>query len=439
MNNFKLQILKPLRKVVMGFLTVGFLITCQTQATENRSFPPGAEEIFIANQSNIRQGALANIAPLVKKSIANGYYPGAVILVGHRGHIIYRGVFGNKEITPSVMPMQFDTVFDIASLTKVVVTTTAIMQLIENGQLDLDAPVASYWPDFAKNGKENVTVRELMTHTSGFQAILPAWKVPQDPSQHYASGLQQVAQMGLINPPGKVFTYSDINFITLGYLVELISGEKLPQYASEHIFQPLKMTSAIFLPPQSERDKIAPTYSPEFQQPRWGQVNDPTTERMGGATGLAGLFMNAHDLGIFLQCIIDSGRITENRYLLGPLTVLKMTTPQTPLGMLEIRGLGWDLDSSFSNRGVLLPVGSFGHTGWTGTSVWADPITQTWIIILTSRTHPQLPAKNQLISDRRAIANIVAGSLIDVNIRSLNTTGSGELNNYYNKKASPTQ
>ena len=335
--------------------------------------------------------------------------------------------------------MEFNTIFDMASLTKVIVTTTAIMQLIENGQLDLDAPVAQYWPAFANNGKENVTVRELLTHTSGFQAILPAWKAPQDKKQLYTAGLAQVEKIGLSNPPGKVFTYSDINFVTLGYLVELISGERLAEYAQAHIFKPLGMTSATFLPPAEERDLIAPTYSPDDAQARWGQVNDPTTSRMGGVNGMAGLFANAQDLGIFLQCLLDGGHISGRKYLLGPLTVLKMTTAQTPLGMLEIRGLGWDIDSSFSNRGVLLPVGSYGHTGWTGTAVWADPFTQTWIVILASRTHPTLPKINQLITDRRAIANIVAGSLTDVDIRNLKTTGAGELNNYYSKKALPSQ
>lgn len=422
-----------------AFICTYLFIAAPALGEEARHFPAGTQEVYIANEPEIRREALTNIASVVEKSIADGYYPGAVVLVGHRGRIIYKGVFGNKQITPSIAPMQFDTIFDLASLTKVIVTTTAIMQLIESGKLDLDARVADYWPAFAANGKDNVTVRELLTHTSGFQAILPSWKVPEDESQHYNSGIKQVEQIGLINPPGAVFTYSDINFISLGYLVELISGQPIAQYARAHIFQPLNMTTATYLPPPSMRDKIAPTYSPEFAQRRWGQVNDPTTERMGGANGLAGLFANANDVGIFLQCILDNGRMKNNKYLIGPLTILKMTTPQTPLGMLEIRGLGWDIDSNFSNRGVLLPVGSFGHSGWTGTSIWADPFTQTWIIILASRTHPELPKKNQLILDRRAIANIVASSLLDVNIRHLQTTGNGELNNTYAKKSSPSQ
>lgn len=408
-------------------------------AEENRHFPPGARDVYITDQPTIRKDLLGNIAPLIEKSIADGYYPGAVVLIAHRGQVIYRGVFGNQSLTPTVTPMRFDTIFDLASLTKVVVTTTAVMQLVEAGKLDLDAPVAHYWPAFAKNGKDNVTVRELLTHTSGFQAILPAWTPPQDKNQRYLTGLQQVEQLGLINPPGKVFTYSDISFITLGHLVEIISGERIDQYAQTHIFKPLNMKSTTFLPPDSWQAQIAPTTSPGDQQPRWGQVNDPTTERMGGASGMAGMFGNAHDLGIFLQCLLNGGRISGNHYLLGPLTILKMSTPQTPSGMIELRGLGWDIDSAYTNRGVLLPTGAFGHTGWTGTSILIDPVTQTWIIMLTSRSHPSLAPKNQVMIDRRAIANIVAGSLTDVPTANLAITGVGELQRAYTQKTEATQ
>ena len=147
-----------------------------------------------------------------------------------------------------------------------------------------------------------------------------------------------------------MFVYSDTNFVILGYLAELISGERLDQYAQTHIFRPLQMNSAVFLPPPTMRELIAPTASPEDQQPRWGQVNDPTTGRMGGVSGVAGLFADAHDVGIFLECLLNVGRITGERYLLSPLTIRKMITPQTPPGIPDCRGLGWDLDSAYSNR-----------------------------------------------------------------------------------------
>lgn len=365
-------------------------------------------EITLTELNCVRKSALANIAPLVQKSIANGYYPGAVILAAHRGQKIYQGVFGNQQVVPTVKRMELSTIFDLASLTKVVVTTTAIMQLVESGKIQLDEKVAHYWPAFQQNGKEDLTIRGLLTHTSGLQANLPAWTGPDD----YQAGIRQVEEIGLTNPPGKVFTYSDVNFIALGYLVELISGEPLDQYANQHILQPLKMTATRFLPPSSWRNRIAPTSSPEDQQMRWGEVNDPTTAHMGGVTGVAGLFGTAEDLGIFLQCLLNRGCIEGDHYLLAPLSVALMTSPQTPPELSEIRGLGWDIRSRFSVRGSLLSLGSYGHTGWPGVSVWVDPHTQTWIIILTSRTHPAPAKHNQLISDRRAVADIIAASLI---------------------------
>jgi serine-type D-Ala-D-Ala carboxypeptidase len=369
-------------------------------------------EIFINEHARIRSGNLEKIAAVVEQSIAGGGYPGAVVLAGQGREIIYRGVFGSRSVMPEMAPMRFETVFDVASLTKVVVTTTAIMQLWEAGRLDIEAPVAQYWPGFAGKGKTRITIRQLLTHTSGLPAIPPAWTPLAEESQCYSVGLAQLENIELVQEPGKVFVYSDTNFIILGYLAELISGERLDQYAQARIFKPLQMHSAIFLPPLEMRNQIAPTQSPENQEMRWGQVNDPTTERMGGITGVAGLFANAHDLGVFLQCLLNDGHISGSQYLLAPKTVRLMTTRQTPAEIPQWRGLGWDIDSPYSCRGTVFPLGAFNHTGWTGVSMLADPSTQTWIVILTSRSHPFLPAQNQLIADRRAIADIIASSLL---------------------------
>ncbi len=416
-----------------------FSLATPSFAGTERHFPQGAQQVFIANQSGVRKENLTNITNLAEKSIAEGYYPGAVILVTHQGKVIYKGVFGNRTLDAQPQPMTFDTIFDLASLTKVIVTTTAIMQFVEEGKIELDAPVANYWSAFANNGKDGVTVRELLTHTSGFQAILPTWVLPDDKKDYYASGLQQVENLGLTNPPGKVFTYSDINMIALGHLVEIISGEPINRYAQEHIFGPIGMHSATYLPAENLKSIIAPTYDPDQHQIRWGVVNDPTTFRMGGVSGMAGLFANANDVSLFAETLLNNGKINQKNYLLGPLTVYKMTTPQTPGDITDLHGLGWDIDTDYSNRGVLLPTGSYGHTGWTGTSLWIDPITHTAIIILTSRTYPEPVSTNKLISDRRAIANIVAGSL-DVPIsRSFNTTGLGELQRAYTTNKIPTQ
>ncbi len=367
-------------------------------------------EFYIADHPGIRKSCLAKITDLITSSITSGCYPGAVVLVLHQDQTVYRGVFGHRMLAPEIKPMQWDTLFDWASLTKVVVTTTAIMQLIEGGQLHLDLPAADYWPDFNGKDKEKITIKQLLTHTSGLPAVLSSWQAPDNPAAAFQLGLTKILETDLIAPSGKEIIYSDVNFLILGYIVELITQQKLADYAQKNIFEPLNMSSTGFLPAMALREQIAPTLSPDNQF-KWGSVNDPTTERMGGVTGVAGLFGNAQDLGTFAQCLLNQGRISNDRYLLSPLSISQMTMPQTPLEISEKRGLGWDIDSRFSFRGSLLPLGSYGHSGWTGTSLWIDPFSKTVIIILTNRTHPAPAKKNQLIVDRRAVSNIVAGSL----------------------------
>ena len=419
------------------------IILCGSAIAQSRQFPPGVRTVTIPAQSGVRSDILNNIAPLVEKSIAEGAYPGAVILASHHGHIIYRGVFGNSRIQPDIAPMHYDTIFDIASLTKVLVTAPAVMQLVEKGKLELDAPVAKYWPAFGANGKSEITIRDLLTHTSRLVADITDPKHPtSNPSWHgEASALAQIAQLKLSNVPEHTFVYSDVNFIVLGYLVEIVSGQPLNKYAEDHIFKPLNMTSTFYLPDESLRNRIAPTEIIE-KQLRWGQAHDASAYAMDGVAGDAGVFSDAGDLGIYAQCMLNDGRLPhvaddtkkkKSGYLLGPLTILKMTTPQSPLNSADIRGLGWDIDSIYSSRGELFPIRSYGHTGWTGTSIWIDPVTQTYLIILTSRTHPTSPTNNALIHDRRVIADIVAASLTDVTTTAQGNTGLGELSRVYGK------
>lgn len=394
-------------------------------AQAERHFPLGSNEVLIPKTEGIRTEMLENIAPLVRASIAAGHYPGAVVLVGHKGKIIYRGVFGNRRIIPTVAPMRFDTKFDAASLTKVLVTTPAIMQLVEQNRIDLDAPVARYWQAFGSNNKQHITVRELLTHTSG----LPADITPIN----RADAIIKIERLKPIANPGTKFLYSDVNFIALGHLIEEITDEELDQYAHDHIFQPLGMSNTMYLPDDALNDNIAPT---ELLKDglRWGEVHDPTTYAMDGVSGAAGIFTTANDVGIYAQTILDGGRIrNKNKFILSPLTILKMTTPQTPVELSDVRGFGWDIDSRFSNRGVFLPTRSFGHSGWTGTSIWIDPATQTWIVILTSRAHPTPLHNNPLIEDRRAIANFVAASITDIKTMSEWNTSRSELARAYSQ------
>jgi len=374
-------------------LSIGLLFSSMTMG-HTRHFPRGTHDIFIAQTSTVRADILKNIAPIVEKSIYAGNYPGAVVLVSHRGKIIYRGVFGNRRILPSIAPMQFDTIFDIASLTKVVATTPAIMQLIEQNKLELDAPVAKYWPAFGIKDKNNITVRELLTHTSGLQADL-------DVAANDKHVLEKITKIKLLHSPGEKFIYSDINFIVLAHLVEIITHQSFDHYVQTHIFDILNMQHTRFLPPTKWRNQIAPTEIIE-KKLYWGKVLDPMAQSLGGVAGNAGVFSTANDLGIYAQCLLNGGKYQKNEatkpvYLLGPLTILKMITPQTPANIKEVRGLGWDIDSPYENRGVLLPAQSFGHSGYTGTSLWIDPTTETWIIILTSRTHPTMSNHNQFM------------------------------------------
>lgn len=408
-------------KVIRCLLLLASLspLTCLAEES-TRHFPAGTQAIFIPKRPHVNQESLQKIAPLIEQSIADGHYPGAVILAGHQGKIIYRGVFGNRRIKPNIAPMTFDTIFDLASLTKALVTTTAIMQLEEQGKIRLDDPVALFWPDFACHGKGDVTIRQLLTHTSGFAAGLTC-------SAHDPNHLPCPCQLGdtitlnrvelqpLVNPPGTVFKYSDINFIALGHLVEIVSKEPLNKYAKTHIFNRLGLKQTFYLPSEKLKDRIAPTEIVEGKL-RWGEVHDDTAYEMGGVSGMAGVFSTAKDLGIFAQCLLDGGRIPvvkEHKhfhYLLYPMTILKMTIPQTPAFIRDIRGLGWDIASRFATRGRF-SENSFGHTGFTGTSIWIDAKTKTWLVILTSRTHPKPAATNPMIHDRVAIANLVADSI----------------------------
>jgi uncharacterized protein YbbC (DUF1343 family)/CubicO group peptidase (beta-lactamase class C family) len=355
----------------------------------------------------LNEKRLEGIAPLVEAAIQAKKIPGAVVLIGHEGQVVYRNAFGERSLVPARRTMTADTIFDVASMTKVVATTTAVMQLVEQGKIVLSAPVSDYWPEFKQNGKELVTIRELMTHYSGLPPDLelkPAWT-------GYDTAMQMIVAAKLDAPPGTRFIYSDINFETLGEIVRRVSGEPLDVYCAEHIFKPLGMKDTLFEPPASLRGRIAPTqYEHGSSGPvLWGVVHDPTSRFMGGVAGHAGLFSTADDLSIFAQMLLNGGTYNGAR-ILSPLAIEKMTEPQTPPNVMVLRGLGWDIDSPFaSNRGELFGVGSYGHTGYTGTSIWIDPVTKTYVILLANRVHPL--DKGEVVSLRTALASLVAGAL----------------------------
>ncbi len=326
--------------------------------------------------------------------------PGAVVLVWHNGSVIYRKAFGYRSLEPRRELMTTDTIFDLASLTKVVATTTAIMQLVEQGKIRVNDPVAKYLPEFAQNGKGDITIRDLLIHYSG---LPPDLDIGQ-PWDGRDTAYQMAFAVKPIYPPGSKFLYSDVNFIVLGALIEKVSGESLEDYCEKNIFRPLRMAHTRFLPSASWIPKIAPTQYDEQGKMLRGVVHDPTARRMGGVAGQAGLFSSADDLSKFAVALLQGSSI------LSPLAVEKMTMPQQPPTSDVLRGFGWDIDSPFSsNRGSLLPVGSFGHTGFTGTSLWIDPTTRTFIILLTNAVHPN--GKGSAIALRSKLATAIAARL----------------------------
>lgn len=338
--------------------------------------------------------------PLMEKAVKDQQIPGGVLLVGHDGHVVYRKAFGYRSLEPTREPMTVDTIFDLASLTKCIATTTSVMKLVQEGRVRLNDPVAAYLPEFAQNGKRDITVRELMTHYSGLAPDLDLKTPWQGRMAAFRMAMQQTPE----NPPGSRFVYSDINFETLGFLVESVTGVALNDYAAENVFVPLGMDHTRFLPPASWRSRIAPTQYDENGVMLRGVVHDPTARRMGGVAGHAGLFSTADDLSIFAEELLHGSKV------LNRVTVEKMTTPQTPPNAPSLRGLGWDIDSPFaSNRGELLPVGSYGHTGFTGTSLWIDPTTDTYIILLTNAVHPR--GGHSVVSLRARVATAVVDGL----------------------------
>jgi uncharacterized protein YbbC (DUF1343 family)/CubicO group peptidase (beta-lactamase class C family) len=392
-----------------------------TGVAQPRAQPPGSG-------GGVDPARLSHIDTLVEEAIARHDLPGAVVLVGHRGRTVYARAFGHRSLIPSPEPMTLDTIFDLASLTKVVATTTSVMLLVEDGRIRLNDRVAGFIPGFAQHGKQDITIRHLLTHESGLRPDLDL----AEPWTGSDAAIALAAAEVPIAPPGERFVYSDINFFLLGDIVRRVSGQPLDEFARQRIFEPLGMRDTSFLPADALRPRIAPTQpctpfgwpcdGPGAAMLR-GVVHDPTARRMGGVAGHAGLFSTAADLALFCRMLLGGGAVGSTR-ILSSLSVAKMTSPATPAGEVNVRGLGWDLDSAYSsNRGELLPIGSFGHTGFTGTSIWLDPLTETFVVFLSNRVHPD--GKGDVTPLRARVATVAASALTDVpaSVRSARLTG----------------
>jgi uncharacterized protein YbbC (DUF1343 family)/CubicO group peptidase (beta-lactamase class C family) len=359
--------------------------------------------ISSASQANTT-AAFAQMDVQIEDAVRSGLIPGAVLAVGHNGQIVYQKAYGSSALVPQREPMTLDTIFDIASLSKVVSTTPCIMKLVEQGKLRLDDPVTKYLPEF-QGGKSDITVRLLMTHFSGLAPdveLVPRWS-------GYREGIQRALTTKPVAPPGVRFIYSDINFLLLGEIVSRLSGMTLPEFAAQEIFKPLGMVDTQYQPPASLLARIAPTeIDKDTHQPLRGNVHDPTSRYMGGIAGHAGVFSTAADLSRYAEMLLNQGESGGIR-IFQPATVKKFTEPATPADQPILRALGWDMDSPYSsNRGELYPIGSYGHTGYTGTSMWLDPQSNSFVILLTNVVHPN--GIKSLTSLRSRVATIAAAS-----------------------------
>ena len=470
--------------LVLAVILSGAPRLCGAQSSDSDAQRPATTTQTLSTS----KADFAPISMLINDAIAAKKLPGAVVLIGHNGHIVFEHAYGNRILAgepgldgkPSpAEPMTEDTIFDMASLTKCLATATAVMQLYELHKFDFDDPVAKYIPEFAANGKEHVTIRELLTHYSGLPPdvdLKEPWGLakPDKPE-----GLRRAFASPLTNKPGTHFEYSDINFIVLGALVEKLSGQTLDVYAAAHIFGPLRMKETRFLafdkvcglsrdipvPLRADflnliakddpgveidcdrvswtyknwADRAAPTahdnelnaaVNPDFDHLLRGVVHDPTTRRMGGVAGQAGVFSTAGDISLFAQALLDRLINNTGTFPLKQSTLKLMTTPEqpatadsaatifTPDGKptkgTATRGFGWDINSAFSRpRGEVFPIGSFGHTGFTGTSLWMDPYSGSYVILLANAIHPRGGAPISALRGQVAMAAAKALKLCD--------------------------
>ena len=346
--------------------------------------------------------SFVEIDHVVQRHIGLGNLPGAVVLVGHQDAIAFEKAYGNRSVEPEIEAMTPETVFDLASLTKVVATTPSVILLVQKGRLKLDDPVSKYLPAFGQAGKKKITLRQLLVHYSGLPADLRQTRRRQITSKN---ALSRIYQTRLVAPPGQRFIYSDLGFVVLGKVVEKVTGQSLSRFSQENVFMPLGMAATGFLPRPEVIPNIAPTERLKEGGMLRGQVHDPLASKLGGVAGDAGLFSTARDLARFCQMLLQRGSL-NGAEVFRPEAVALMTSPQSPDGKPNIRGFGWDIQSTYSSvKGSFFSPASYGHTGYTGTSLWIDPATRTFLIILTNRVHPA--GKGNVKELRTELANIV--------------------------------
>ena len=344
-----------------------------------------------------------DLEAVVAAQIADGNVAGAVVAIGDASGVRERVALGQRSNGPAAEPMTEDTIFDLASLTKAVATATAVLQLAERGRLELDAPASRYWPPFADGGKAHITIRQLLTHTSG----LPPGLAAQSELRGPATVLHAIGVMPPIAAPGHRVIYSDLNYVALGEVVHRVSGIGLDAWCAQNIFQPLGMRDTAFRPSHKAIPRIAPTI---IRNGRWlrGKVHDPTAAALGGVSGNAGLFSTADDLARFARMLLDGGRLGNHR-ILQPASVAQLLTPDGSTAVEATRTLGWEVQAPLiPNRYRAPRAGLLQHLGYTGTGLWIDLVTRRFVIVLTSRLYPA--ERGNAMPLREAALNLVSST-----------------------------
>ncbi|WP_457351612.1 serine hydrolase domain-containing protein [Roseateles sp. P5_D6] len=344
--------------------------------------------VSCAHRPSLAPQPLAEADAAVERFIAQGQLPGAAVWIERVGHGSHHRAYGQRAVEPAPEPLDEATVFDAASLTKPVVTATLVQLLRERGQLDLEAPLQRYLPGCGGADKAGITLRLLLTHSSGLPSGLPRngagdWAGKDD-------ALRIACDLPLAAAPGTQFRYSDVNYILLGLIVERTSGVALERLAEQALFQPLGMKDSGYLPlRRMDASRVAPTEKLPDGQVLRGEVHDPTARKMGGVAGHAGLFTTTADLARFARMLLAGGVGEDGRRLLSEQSVALLTTPQSSPDLAEQRGMGWDIASPYARpRGSLYPPTSFGHTGFTGCAFWLDPTSRSFFVLLSNRVHP---------------------------------------------------
>jgi uncharacterized protein YbbC (DUF1343 family)/CubicO group peptidase (beta-lactamase class C family) len=379
----------------MRWIPFAYLLVSFANSLAQTPFPPE------------RLSAIDNV---IEQAITDAKTPGAVFRLERDG-VVYQKAYGERAIVPKRETMTADTQFDAASLTKVVATTAAVMKLVENGRIEVEAPVALYLPEFSVGDKEGVTLRHLLTHTSGLRAGIGA---PRGGWKSRADVLRAASREKLQAPPGTAYLYSDINFILLGQVVERVASCGLDEFCQREIFEPLGMRHTHFRTLNAgsadELASIAPTTVQTDGSVLRGVVHDPTARSMDGVAGHAGLFTTAEDLGRFGRMMLNCGELDGVR-VFEKETVTAMTAVQSPPN-LPRRGFGWDIDSPYAGpRGALFPIGSYGHTGWTGTRLWIDPFSRSITVFLSNRNHPD--ESGGVVGLQRELGTLAARAIPD--------------------------